>query len=255
MGAASESNGYVMGAETHFILLTGLGADERLFAAQQAAFPSLVTPRWIAPQPREGLAEYAERFSAEIPGARERGSQPLVLGGCSLGGMIAYEMARVLRPNALVLIASAATRDSIPRHLRALARIAWLMPTAGYALGKRVGPVFIATLLRRKGEHRRLVAAMARDASPAFLRWACMAIGKWQPRPLSGVPIYSINGNRDVILPLGKRSTDYLIPGAGHLLTVTHAEQVNAALRDVLDRVARDASFSQPAGVDGLAQR
>ena len=91
-------------AEPHFVLLTGLGADERLFNAQRAAFPGLVTPRWIAPWPREGLAEYAERFAAEIPISR-----PLVLGGCSLGGMVAYEMAHVLRPDALVLIASAVT--------------------------------------------------------------------------------------------------------------------------------------------------
>jgi hypothetical protein len=233
-------------AEPHFILLTGLGADERLFDAQRVTFPGLVTPRWIAPRPREGLIEYAERFAAEIPIAR-----PLVLGGCSLGGMIAYEMAHVLRPDALVLIASAVTRDAFPLHVRALARIAWIVPPAGYGLGKRTAPVAISLLLGRKSEHRRLVAAMARDASSQFLRWACIAIGKWQPRPLSGVPIYSINGNRDIVLPLGLRGTDYLIPGAGHLLT---ADQVNAALREIMDRVARDATVPRPAGVDRLAQ-
>ncbi len=235
-------------AEPHFVLLTGLGADERLFNAQRAAFPGLVTPRWIAPRPREGLAEYAERFAAEIPISR-----PLVLGGCSLGGMVAYEMAHVLRPDALVLIASAVTRDAIPLHLRALARIAGTMPTFGYTLGKRIAQPAISLALGRKSEHRRLTAAMARDASSQFLRWACIAIGKWQPRPLSGVPIYSINGNRDVVLPLGRRSTDYLISGAGHLLTVTHAAEVNGALQEVIDQVARDAAVPRPAGVDGLA--
>jgi hypothetical protein len=60
---------------------------------------------------------------------------------------------------------------------------------------------------------------------------------------LSGVPIYCINGNRDVVLPLGRRRTDYLISGAGHLLTVTHAEQVNSALREVVNRVAKEAAL------------
>src|SRR5580704_15344187 len=163
-------------AEPHVVLLTGLGADERLFDAQRPALPGLVTPGWIAPRPGEGLAEYAERFAVEIPIAR-----PLLLGGCSLGGMMAYEMAHVLRPDALVLIASAITRDAIPWRLRALARIAWIAPTAGYGLGKRTYPVLMSLVRRRPAEHRRLAASMARDASSAFLRWACIAVGRWRP--------------------------------------------------------------------------
>ena len=220
--------------EPHFVLLTGMGADERLFAAQQTAFPGLLTPRWIEARLREGLAEYAERFVAEIPIAR-----PLLLGGCSLGGMIAYEMAHVLRPDALVLIASAVTRSAIPWYLRSPARIAWIMPPAGYWLGKRTGPAALSFLFGRKPEHRRLVAAMARDASPTFLRWSCIAVGKWQPRAPSGVPTYVIHGDGDFVLPLGTQRADYLVPGGRHLLTVTHAEQVNAALREIIDRVAR----------------
>ena len=236
--------------EPHVVLLTGLGADERLFDAQRPALPGLVTPGWIAPRPGEGLAEYAERFAAEIPIAR-----PLLLGGCSLGGMMAYEMAHVLRPDALVLIASAVTRDAIPLHLRALARIAWIVPPAGYGLGKRTYPVLMSLVRRRTAEHRRLAAAMARDASSSFLRWACIAIGRWQPRPPLDVPTYTIHGNRDRVLPLGNRTCDFLVPGAGHLLTVTHAAEVNAALREVADRVARAAVSSLAAGVDRAARK
>ena len=137
--------------------------------------PGLVTPGWIAPRPGEGLAEYAERFAAEIPIAR-----PLLLGGCSLGGMMAYEMAHVLRPDALVLIASTVTRDAIPLHLH-WRRMAWIAPPAGYGLGKRTYPVLMSLVRRRTAEHRRLSATMARDASSSFLRWACIAIGPWRP--------------------------------------------------------------------------
>jgi pimeloyl-ACP methyl ester carboxylesterase len=235
--------------QPQIVLLTGLGADERLFDAQRPALPGLVTPGWIAPRPGEGLAEYAERFASEIQIAR-----PLLLGGCSLGGMIAYEMANVLRPDALVYIASAVTRDAIPRHMRALARIAWISPPAGYWLGKRTWPLIVSTLRRRKPEHIRLTAAMARDASSTFLRWACIAIGRWQPRPPLDIPTYTIHGDRDLVLPLGKRTCDFLISGAGHLLTVTHAAEVNAALREVAERVARAAAVPVAADVDRAAR-
>ena len=199
--------------------------------------------------PGEGLTEYAERFAAEIPVAR-----PLLLGGCSLGGMMAYEMARVLRPDALVLIASAVTRDAIPLRLRRLARIAWIAPPAGYGFGKRTYPVLMSLVRRRAAEHRRLAAAMARDASSSFLRWACIAVGRWQPSVPPDVPMYTIHGNRDRVLPLGNRSCDFVIPGAGHLLTVTHAEQVNAALREVANRVARAAALPLAPNVDRAAR-
>jgi hypothetical protein len=35
------------------ILLPGMGADARLFAAQKLAFPALVVPPWLPPQPGE----------------------------------------------------------------------------------------------------------------------------------------------------------------------------------------------------------
>jgi pimeloyl-ACP methyl ester carboxylesterase len=235
--------------EPHIVLLTGLGADERLFDAQRAALPGLVTPGWIAPRPGERLAEYAERFAGEIPVAR-----PLLLGGCSLGGMMAYEMAHVLRPDALVFISSAVTRHAIPLHLRTLARIAWISPPAGYWVGKRTWPIIVSTVRRRAPEHIRLTAAMARAASSMFLRWACIAIGRWQPRPPLDIPTYTIHGDRDLVLPLGKRTCDFLIPGAGHLLTVTHAEQVNAALREIASRVTRAAAAPIVPDVDRVAR-
>jgi pimeloyl-ACP methyl ester carboxylesterase len=236
-------------SKPHVVLLTGLGADERLFDAQRPALPGLVTPRWIVPRPGEGLAGYAERFAAEIPIAR-----PLLLGGCSLGGMIAYEMAHFLRPDALVLIASSISRAGIPWHLQTLARIAWIVPPAGYGLGKRTWPVLVSFVRKRKAEHLRLTAAMANEASSSFLRWACIAVSKWQPSAPLEVPTYSIHGNRDLVLPLGKRACNFLIPGAGHLLTVTHAAEVNAALREVADRVAREVASQSCAAVDRAAR-
>ena len=39
------------------ILLSGMGADERVFQRQREAFPDLVVPKWITPDPQESLAE------------------------------------------------------------------------------------------------------------------------------------------------------------------------------------------------------
>ena len=74
-------------ASTHplVILLPGLGADERLFVSQRDVWPDLVVPRWLRPELGEDLARYAARLAEQLLVSR-----PLVLGGCSFGGMVAY---------------------------------------------------------------------------------------------------------------------------------------------------------------------
>ena len=97
------------------ILLPGLGADHRLLEPQRAAFPQLVVPPWIPPRKRESLPQYAARMAETVTPSRD---VPLILGGVSFGGMLAYEMARYLKPDAVVLIASCRTRRVFVRSMR-----------------------------------------------------------------------------------------------------------------------------------------
>ena len=75
------------------MLIPGLGADARLFRPQREFFPRLETPPWIEWRRAEPLPAYAARLAATIDAA-----EPYHLGGASLGGMLALEMARVLDP-------------------------------------------------------------------------------------------------------------------------------------------------------------
>jgi pimeloyl-ACP methyl ester carboxylesterase len=99
------------------VLLPGLGADRRQFEPQRQAFDNLVVPPWIPPLPREPLAGYAARLAKTITPAG-----PFILGGSSFGGMVAYEMARHLQPNAVVLIGSCRSARGIRRMFRLLVR-------------------------------------------------------------------------------------------------------------------------------------
>src|SRR5262249_32266340 len=66
----------------------------------------------------------------------------------------------------------------------------------------------------------------------AFLRWASWAALTWQPSPSTkGVRIYQIHGAADRTLPIKYVRPDVLVPGAGHLLSLTHADVVNDFIR------------------------
>ena len=62
-----------------------------------------------------------------------------------------------------------------------------------------------------------------------------MALLRWKPHEDSlAVPIRQIHGDRDHVLPHTLTTPDRLVHGGGHILPMTHAEEVNAFLREAM---------------------
>jgi pimeloyl-ACP methyl ester carboxylesterase len=216
-----------MSNDAPLILFSGMGADERVFAPQASAFRNLAVARWIAPLPDESLASYACRLAARIDPAR-----PCFVGGASFGGMDALEDARHLpRVLGCFLIGSVRSPNELPRRLRALrplSRFAGRLPFACLPRSARLSlSVADHPMLRQ-----------AADADPAFLRWACRAVLTWEPpTDVPAFPIHQIHGDRDPILPCRRTRPDVVVRGAGHVLTLSHPEQVNEFIRDRMARL------------------
>lgn len=216
------------------ILLPGMGADERLFVAQKAALPQLIVPAWLPPEPGDTLASYSRRMAAAVdPGT------PCLVGGVSLGGMIAVEMTRHLDAKACLLIASVRSPRELPWRVRLFKPVAWLIPAPVASL-----PAFFARMIlgiagRRFSPSLQLLVQQAADTNGRFLKWATLAILQWQSAGEPTVPIVHLHGTRDHLLPHTSTHPDLLVPGGGHLLPVTHADAVNKFLCEQLVRFSR----------------
>lgn len=220
-------------ASTNLVLLPGLGADHRIFESQRRAFPGLRIVERTDPAPRESLSAYAarlvERFSE--PGT------PYVLGGSSMGGMVALEMARHLRPAALVLIGSASSGREVRGWLRAVERLARPLPDVAIAAGRSLAPIGAPLFSSASRVNRRLFLEMLADTPTSFLRWASRAVVEWRPASLPDIPIHRLHGTRDTIIRPAEDAT--LLAGAGHLVNLSHPGATNAWLRGVLAPIAR----------------
>ena len=84
-------------------------------------------------------------------------------------------------------------------------------------------------------EQRAMLVAMIRGANPRFLRWGGSALVRWGGAAELKVPIHQIHGEDDRILPWGLSAADVTVPGAGHLMNITHPEEVN---RFIAERVS-----------------
>jgi pimeloyl-ACP methyl ester carboxylesterase len=214
------------------ILLSGMGADERLFAPQREAFPQLIVPRWIAPESNESLSKYAARLARQIEPAG-----PCFVGGASFGGFVALEMARHLQARACFLIGSIRSPDQLPLRIRALRACRGAATRMPFEWVCRIAGVSTAACGALSAPSTRALLQQLSEADADFLRWACGAVLAWQPAatPLS-IPVYHIHGRRDRVLPVAGTTADVIVEGAGHVLSMTHAAEVNEFLRVYMDR-------------------
>lgn len=213
------------------ILIPGMGADARIFRAQIAAFPRAMVANWITPRRNESLSGYARRMAQTVDP-----HCPCYLGGASFGGAVALEMAPHLDVRAVFLIGSLRHPRELAwavRSARPFARLALSLP---FPLISSMANASLCASGGRMSIGTRSLLIQVADAEADFLRWATRAILSWTPSAhVCRPPIHQIHGGQDRVLPAHLSRADVIIPNAGHLLSITHAAEVNRFMRDRIE--------------------
>ncbi len=208
------------------LFLPGLGTDYRLFAPQADVFENLTVPPWIPPLRKESLPQYAARLAETVTLPEQ-----YILGGISLGGMVAHEMAvhlskRDPKPSGLILISSCQSQTGV-RGWQRLALPAALLPPAAFSLAKPFALPSTMITNRLPKDYWRLPARMFQEQNNRFMQWALSALLRWKSSPRADVPKFHIHGRRDRLIRIKNVEPEEIIDDGGHLINLTHAEQVN----------------------------
>lgn len=208
-------------------LISGLGADERVFSRIQLPLGyEPVHLDWIAPLKDETLEDYAKRFSKRI-----NANEDFILIGVSFGGMLASEIAKILPAKKVIIISSVSHYDELPWYFRRAGKLG-LQGIITPGVYKR------ATLINRfmgagDQEMKQIVYDYVRNASPDFIKWALNAILNWRHQHRIEQLIH-IQGSNDHLLPSKYVKADYIIPQGGHMMVFNRASEINAILRKIL---------------------
>ncbi|WP_066829409.1 alpha/beta fold hydrolase [Rufibacter ruber] len=210
-------------------LLSGLGADERLFQFLRLQHPNPVVVKWVTPAPHATLAQYAQQV---LPQIQDR-SAPAVLIGLSFGGMVAQELAKLIPTQKVILLSSLAHTPQLPWYYRAggLLRLQkWLpfqwaksFPAPGEWLFGAKSPL-----------EKQVFRSIIQDTDLDFLRWSLTAILGWQHRAEASEQLVIIHGTRDKILPVPLAPRVHLVEGGEHLMVMSRAAEISALLNQHL---------------------
>ncbi len=221
------------------ILLPGLGTDTRLFDGLRRRLGPIETPPWLPHRDGESLRDYALRWAEQIP----RDGRPLVLGGSSMGGMIAQEMAGPLRPRAVVLIDSSRTGLQPAADQRVIYRMLRHMPAGAFRVAGWISRGFVGKWNQVPRNKQQLFRNMMRRTDPRLIRWAAGAVMAWPgPAEPPPCPVRHIHGQCDGLIPIDQVDPDRVLPDAGHLLNLSHPDAVAEFIRETIVACAGEKS-------------
>ncbi len=230
-------------AGSTLVLIPGLGADAAIYEPQRRALGArLVVPPWPEPDyGRDTLETYARRI-ADAVRARPDVSRPFCIGGLSLGGILAAEIAECCADDVagVFLIGACLDRSEIPAVFHLLARAGQWAPTGlMLAAANRLAPAFISWWQGLDAEMADLYASVYSRGNKRLLRWAALAMSQWQSKACPRAPVYRAHGRRDQIIPIPEHrfraELDLVVPDGNHLINMTHATPVNRWLLARMD--------------------
>lgn len=233
--------------EPPLILYSGLAADARVFAPQKIAFPKLIVPKWLPPHPSDTLDTYCDRLAEEL---RPHGNA--VLGGVSFGGIIVLHVAQRLNPLCVLLIGSVRSPAELPRFARWSRSLKPLIRWMPVRFLQCCHAPLASRVVRRFLPHVGGLARQFHECDPAVFRWSLSRIVDWSTTPAVNCPVFQIHGDRDFVLPMRHTNPDTVVHGGGHVISLTHAKEVNSFIRSAMGKVAGEVPASESTGPRSL---
>lgn len=206
--------------------LSGLGADERLFASLDLGNQHVVHIPWGNPGSHRDLTSYAASLAKGIT------SEKPVLLGVSLGGIVAVEIAKHIPAARVILISSAKTYKELPSYYRIAAKLGFHKLGTRYMALRFIHVVNWFFGLKKKDEQM-LVWNMILDTHVIFFRWAARQILSWRNIFLPTHCIH-IHGTADRVIPFRNVSATHVIEGGCHLMVVDRAAEISEIIKQAL---------------------
>ncbi len=193
------------------IILPGMGANSNMYPQEKYTYlRDVIFTNWPKYNGDASLEAVAKKIIEVY-----QINNGMIVGGSSLGGMVAIEIAKILSLNKVILIGSATDPDYINPILQKLSNLA------------EITPIKIIQVLTGKVNKysKNELLNMFEDSDSKFIKAMCKALFKWEGIGKFDGDVCQIHGEKDLVIFPPKKNVK-IIPGGGHLISMSHAEEV-----------------------------
>lgn len=211
----------------HIFLFSGIGADHRVFKKLDLSTYHATFIEWIPALKNESIQDYARRLLEQI-----NVKNPVLI-GLSFGGVMAIEIAKLIKTEKVILLASVKTRDELPPSIKnarffPLYKIMpdWFLTQSNFLLNWLFGA--------ESADDKKLLADILHDTDPVFLRWALDKVVNWSNTTIHP-NITHLHGTLDRIFPFRYIHNAIPVSDGGHFMTVNKPEELTRLLQQAID--------------------
>jgi hypothetical protein len=213
-----------MKSKKHIYLLSGLGADKRVFDYLDLTAYNTTCIDWLPPGEDESLSSYAQRLLPQIK------TEKPVLIGVSFGGVMAVEISKLIDVERIIQISSISCCEDIPtgNKLVAFFNLNKVIPATFFtAVNEGVYWFFGAETEKEKA----VLKSIMDDSDPDFVKWGVDKVLNWEHVGVVDKMV-TIHGTDDRIFPM--ENPDYPIEGGGHLMVINRSKEISDIINKIL---------------------
>lgn len=182
---------------------------------------------WVEPETDESLEKYCQRLGEQITH-----DGPIILVGCSFGGLATMEIACQREVEKAILISSIKDDSEKPAFFRLMSRVP-LYKIQNEKLRLKSLPIWGRWFGVENAEDREWCLKNMSSFSDNYLAWSIAQLSKWKSTP-SAVETYHIHGDKDLIFPLKYIQGATVIKGGNHSMIVKNADEISQLIRSIL---------------------
>ncbi len=193
------------------IILPGMGANSNMYPREKyISLQDVIFTDWPKYDGELSLEAVAKKVINQ-----HQINNEMIVGGSSLGGMVAIEIAKTIGLKKVILIGSATNPDYINPLLQKLSNLA------------EITPVKIIQVLTGKVNKysKNELLNMFEESDRKFIKAMCKALFEWEGIGKFNGDVCQIHGEKDLVIFPPKKNVK-IIPGGGHLISMSHAEEV-----------------------------
>lgn len=205
-------------------LIPGVGANDKIFQNLDLQGYDVVHIKWPKHSRKESIQAYVKKLLPQI----KKDTRPILI-GMSFGGIVATELAKLIKPEKTILISTIKTYHERPFKIMFMNSVKFhrLIP------GKLVINLrfWLKLVLGQLSRHDyQLIEEMIQEVDIDFNEWAVDQVIHWKNEEVPANVVH-IHGTRDWIFPKHYIQDCHWIKGGTHFMVVNRAKEINRIIR------------------------